>query len=83
MGLLSIQYLGEVGSSKQNGVPPRTDVLSTSHVVQGTKPVYSVFHKYLVKTLILEEAMELKRLIKTTNESLRPYLFGKIELWNF
>jgi hypothetical protein len=30
-----------------------------------------------------EEAMQLKRLIKSSNESLRPYLFGKIEFWNF
>ena len=26
-----------------------------------------------------EEAMQLKRLIKSSNESLGPYLFGKIE----
>ena len=30
-----------------------------------------------------EEAMQLKRLIKSSNESLEPYLFGKIEFWNF
>ena len=37
MSLLSIQYVGEVGSSEQNGVPPRTDVLcSTYHDAQGT-----------------------------------------------
>jgi len=27
MSLLSIQYVGEVGSSEQNGAPPRTEVL--------------------------------------------------------
>ena len=31
----------------------------------------------------LEEAMQLRRLIKSSNESLGPYLFGKIEFWNF
>ena len=30
-----------------------------------------------------EEAMQLRRLIKSSNESLVPYLFGKIECWNF
>ena len=30
-----------------------------------------------------EEAMQLRRLIKSSNESLGPYLFGKIEFWNF
>ena len=30
-----------------------------------------------------EEAMQLRRLIKNSNESLEPYLFGKIEFWNF
>ena len=30
-----------------------------------------------------EEAMQLRRLIKSSNESLEPYLFGKIEFWNF
>ena len=30
-----------------------------------------------------EEAMQLRRLIKSSNESLVPYLFGKIEFWNF
>ena len=30
-----------------------------------------------------EEPMQLKRLIKSSNESLGPYLFGKIEFWNF
>ena len=30
-----------------------------------------------------EEAMQLRRLIKGSNESLGPYLFGKIEFWNF
>ena len=30
-----------------------------------------------------EETMQLKRLIKSSNESLGPYLFGKIEFWNF
>ena len=30
-----------------------------------------------------EEAMQLRRLIKSSNESLGPYLFGKIESWNF
>ena len=30
-----------------------------------------------------EEAMQLRRLIKTSNESLGPYLLGKIEFWNF
>ena len=29
-----------------------------------------------------EEAMQLRRLIKSSNESLRPYLFGKVEYWN-
>ena len=30
-----------------------------------------------------EEAMQLRRLIMSSNESLVPYLFGKIEFWNF
>ena len=30
-----------------------------------------------------EEAMQLRRLIKSSNESLGLYLFGKSELWNF
>ena len=30
-----------------------------------------------------EEAMQLRRLIKSSNESLGPYLFGKVEFWNF
>ena len=30
-----------------------------------------------------EEAMQLRRLIKRSNESLGLYLFGKIEFWNF
>ena len=30
-----------------------------------------------------EEAMQLRRLIKSSNESSGPYLFGKIEFWNF
>ena len=30
-----------------------------------------------------EEAMQLRRLIKSSNESLGPYLFGKIEFWHF
>ena len=30
-----------------------------------------------------EEAMQLRRLIKSSNESLGPYLFGKFECWNF
>ena len=30
-----------------------------------------------------EEAMQLRRLIKSSNESLWPYLFGKFEFWNF
>ena len=30
-----------------------------------------------------EEAMQLRRLIKSANERLGPYLFGKIEFWNF
>ena len=30
-----------------------------------------------------EEAMQLRRLIKGSNESLGPYLFGKFEFWNF
>ena len=30
-----------------------------------------------------EETMQLRRLIKSSNESLGPYLFGKIEFWNF
>ena len=31
----------------------------------------------------LEETMQLRRLTKSSNESLGPYLFGKIEFWNF
>ena len=30
-----------------------------------------------------EEAMQLRRLIKSSNESLGPYLFGRVEFWNF
>ena len=30
-----------------------------------------------------EEVMQLRRLIKGSNESLGPYLFGKIKFWNF
>ena len=30
-----------------------------------------------------EEAMQLRRLIKSSNDSLGPYLFEKIEYWNF
>ena len=30
-----------------------------------------------------EEAMQLRRLIKSSNESLGPYLFGKIEFWRY
>ena len=30
-----------------------------------------------------EETMQLRRLIKSSNESLGPYLFGKIKFWNF
>ena len=30
-----------------------------------------------------KEAMQLKMLIKSSNESLGPYLFGKFEFWNF
>ena len=30
-----------------------------------------------------EEAMQLRMLIKSSNEILGPYLFGKIEFWNF
>ena len=30
-----------------------------------------------------EEAMQLRRMIKSSNESLGPYLFGKFEFWNF
>ena len=30
-----------------------------------------------------EEAMQLRRLIKSSNESLGPYLYGKFEFWNF
>ena len=29
-----------------------------------------------------EEAMQLRRLIKSSNESLGSYLFGEFELWN-
>ena len=31
----------------------------------------------------LEETMQFRRLIKSSNESLGPYLFGEIEFWNF
>ena len=30
-----------------------------------------------------EETMQVRMLIKSSNESLGPYLFGKIEFWNF
>ena len=30
-----------------------------------------------------EEAMQLRRLIISSNESLEPYLLGKFEFWNF
>ena len=30
-----------------------------------------------------EEAMQVRRLIKSSNESLGPYMFGKIKFWNF
>ena len=30
-----------------------------------------------------KQGMQLRRLIKSSNESLGPYLFGKIEFWNF
>ena len=30
-----------------------------------------------------EEAIQLRRLIKSSNESSGPYLFGKFEFWNF
>ena len=30
-----------------------------------------------------EEAMQLRRLIKSSNESLGLYLFGKMKVWNF
>ena len=30
-----------------------------------------------------EETMQVRRLIKSSNESLGPYLFGKFEFWNF
>jgi hypothetical protein len=30
-----------------------------------------------------EEAMQPRRLIKSSNESLEPYLFGKFKFWNF
>ena len=30
-----------------------------------------------------ERTMQRRRLIKSSNESLGPYLFGKIEFWNF
>ena len=30
-----------------------------------------------------EEAMQLRRLIKSSNESLGPYLYGKFKFWNF
>ena len=31
----------------------------------------------------LYKAMQLRWLIKSSNESLGPYLFGKIKFWNF
>ena len=31
----------------------------------------------------LEETMQLRKLIKSSNESLGPYLFGKFEFWFF
>ena len=30
-----------------------------------------------------EEAMQLRRLTKSSNESLGTYMFGKFEFWNF
>ena len=30
-----------------------------------------------------EETMRVRMLIKSSNENLGPYLFGKIECWNF
>jgi hypothetical protein len=30
-----------------------------------------------------EESMQLRKLIKSSNENLGPYLFGKFEFWNF
>ena len=30
-----------------------------------------------------EETMQLRRLIKSSNESLGPYLLGKVKFWNF
>ena len=30
-----------------------------------------------------EETMQVRMLMKSSNESLGPYLFGKIEFWNF
>ena len=30
-----------------------------------------------------DEAMQLRRLIKSSSESLGPYLLGKFEFWNF
>ena len=30
-----------------------------------------------------EETMQVRMLIKSSNESLGPYLFGKIKFWNF
>ena len=30
-----------------------------------------------------EEVRHLRRLMKSSNESLGPYLFGKLEFWNF
>ena len=30
-----------------------------------------------------EEDMQLRRLIKSSNESSEPFLFGKFEFWNF
>ena len=42
-----------------------------------TKMVKSIFFS------APEEAMQLRGLIKSSNESLGLYLFGKIEFWNF
>ena len=30
-----------------------------------------------------EEPMQFRRLMKSSNESLRPYLYGKFKFWNF
>ena len=42
-----------------------------------------IFKNLDLEEAALEEAMQLRRLIKSSNESLGPYLFGKIEFWNF